>query len=374
MLLACGAEDLGAGDDTSGSEASGSSHAAQGGADQGGADQGGADQGGADQGGSDQGGANQGGSGTVPPPAPWDGSKVNVIGYYGNSGNAEDAIPLLTEVPCYYNILILTFANFDEDGEILFELQGPYANDLEQMKADIQVWKAQTDPYGRERKALFSIGGQNGHWPTNLTAGQVKEAINAFIDEYDLDGVDIDLEGGAVASASTLTDAVVDLRQKGMLVTAAPEAAQGPLEAYASILPYIDWVHPQFYNNGPNAVTTPYSPSFIGDTWVAPPTNWQDPTPAEYDGAGNPYWVSVLDTTSAHLGLSDSQKGMLIPTTTSAAGNNNDWDIALLKTQIENSKVRNVGTWAIAYDNEIGYTFAKTMAGIMDPDVTCPAL
>ncbi len=62
---------------------------------------------------------------------------------------------------------------------------------------------------------------------------------------------------------------------------------------------------------------------------------------------------------------------MLIPTTPSAAGNHNDWDIDLLRQQIADSNVRRVGTWAIAYDNEIGYRFSRTMAGIMDADVVC---
>jgi len=316
-------------------------------------------------------GTSTSGTGGQAPIKPWDGSKVDVIGYYGNSGNAVDAIPRLSDVPCYYNIVIITFANFADDGSLEFELQGPYENDLAALKADIKTWKAGSDPYGRERKVLLSIGGQNGHWPEGLTASQVSVALDGFLADYDLDGLDVDLEGASVSNASTLVEVVIALRKKGMLVTAAPEAAQSPLSAYASLLPHLDWVQPQFYNNPPNAVTTPFVPAFGGNSWVAPPNDWQGVTPDGYEGAGQSYWLSVLEATSKHLGLSDSQKGMLIPTSKSAASSYNDWDIAQLKQQIQQSKVRHVGTWAIAYDNEIGYQFAKAMASIMDPSVTC---
>ena len=309
--------------------------------------------------------------GSAPDATVFDPSLVDIIGYYGNSGNALESIPLLTDIPCYYNIVILTFANFDDAGSIDFQIQGPYRGALEMLKADILTWKRGVDPYGRARRILFSIGGQDGHWPTGLTAAQVNTEINRFLDEYALDGVDIDLEGSAVESASVLMETIMSLRARGMMVTAAPEAAQGPLMAYASILPLIDWVHPQFYNNGPNAVTTPFTPALSGD-WQPPPDNWQDPTPAGYEFAGQPWWVAVLEATSAHLGLTDSQKGMLIPTTNRAAGSHNMWDIDLLKTQLMASNARRVGTWAIAYDNTIDYRFARTMASIMDPSITCP--
>lgn len=315
------------------------------------------------------------GSGGNIPPKPWDPNKVDVIGYHGNSGNAVSKIPLLTDVPCYYNILILTFANFDKNSnKLTFEMQGPYENDtnLSQYKKDIKSWKSKTDPFGRQRKVLFSIGGQNGHWPESLSASQVESEIMGFLQEYDLDGLDVDLEGSSVASANTLIDVIKKLRKQGYLVTGAPEAAQTPLNAYASIIPLLDWVHPQFYNNPPNAVTVPYEPKFNGSGFTPPPSKWYEPTPKDYDYEGQPYWLAVLETTSTHFGLQDSQKGMLIPTTPKAAGTQNDWDIDTLKAQIEQSKVRRVGTWAIAYDNEIGYKFAKAMASIMDPTIVCP--
>ena len=97
------------------------------------------------------------------------------------------------------------------------------------------------------------------------------------METMNLDGLDIDLEGSAVASAASLSSVITSLiSDHGKVVTAAPEAAQGPLDNYASILPLLCWVHPQYYNNGPNAVTTPYVPS--ADLWPTPwtVTDWQD--------------------------------------------------------------------------------------------------
>merc|ERR1711972_839680 len=99
----------------------------------------------------------------------------------------------------------------------------------DQMKADIKTWKAKADAYGRGRKVLISIGGQNGVWPTGLTEKQIEDAIVGFIKEYDLDGLDIDLEGKAIEEAKTVLSTVIYLRKQGYTVTAAPEASMGPL-------------------------------------------------------------------------------------------------------------------------------------------------
>jgi chitinase len=310
---------------------------------------------------------------TKPPfqtPSPNPSGKINIIGFYGNSGNALGHIPLLPEIPCYYNVIILTFVNFASNGEIKFEIQGPYAGNMARLKADVKAWRAVKDPYGRRKQVLFSIGGQNGHWPESLTEQQTFDSVMSFLDDYDLDGMDVDLEGAAVESASTLVNVIRKLRNKKYTVVASPEAAQGPLTAYADILPLLDYWHPQFYNNGPNAVTIPFTPKLTG-AWSSPPKTWQGATPSGYQGQGKPWWVSVLKTTSDLYKLKPGQRGMLIPATTNAAGNNNNWNIALLKDQVQANGITHVGTWAIAYDKSQGWKFAKAMAQIMHSKDLC---
>jgi len=310
---------------------------------------------------------------STPAPAPvasppTTGDKIDVIGFYGNSGLAVPYIPRFNEIPCYYNIIILTFINFDSNGNIEFDIQGPYSNNKQLLKSDLAAWRADLDPYGRSKKAMISIGGQNGHWPEGLSAAVVEARLRDFMADYGLDGLDIDLEGSAVESASTLVPVIRSLRSDGYTVAASPEAAQGPLNAYSSIIGELDYWHPQFYNNPTNAVAAPYVPS---GPW-SPPAHWQDNTPAGYQDAGIAWWANVLKVTSNHFGLEASQRGMLVPATTLAAGNNNDYEMDLLRDQIEANGITHVGTWAIAYDNKINYGFARRMASIMGTD-RCPS-
>jgi hypothetical protein len=67
----------------------------------------------------------------------------------------------------------------------------------------------------------------------------------------------------------------------------------------------------------------------------------------------------------SYLKLSPDQLGMLFPTTPSAAGSYNNWDIELLAEQVKAYGITHVGTWAIAYDHTIDYAFAKAIAGLM---------
>ena len=190
---------------------------------------------------------------------------------------------------------------------------------------------------------LVSIGGQNGYWPADSACGQscVLNALSSFFDEYHCDGLDVDLEGSHVASASSLVPVIKTLRASGSIVSAAPEAAQVPLEAYASILPLLDYLTPQFYNNPPNAVTTPFIPTDQA-RWPKPwaVSDWQTMSD------GEAYWFAVLKQTCALHGLgSPGAMGMLIPATPSAASNNNLWDIPLLKAQMQAAGIKHVGTW-----------------------------
>jgi len=203
-------------------------------------------------------------------------AKVDIVGYYGNSGNAVSSIPTLDAIHPNYNIIILTFAAISDLGKWTLDIQGPYAGNLDQLAADVLVWKAQVDPWDRQRAVLISIGGQNGHWPSGVSEEILLSGLWTFMAQYNLDGLDVDLEGADVAAAAMLSDIITNLTSSNKLVTAAPEAAQNVLDAYALILPLMSWVHPQFYNNGPNAVTTPYLPP--AELWPTPWTvmDWQE--------------------------------------------------------------------------------------------------
>merc|ERR1711865_1278318 len=148
---------------------------------------------------------------------------------------------------------------------------------------------------------------------------------------------------------------------RGKVVTAAPEAAQGPLMAYKDMLKYLTWVHPQFYNNGPNSVTDPFVPS--PSLWPTPWTvrDWQEESSSES------FWAGVLGAMGDAAAVPKASQGMLIPATPAAAGNNNNWDIDKLVSQVHSAGVTHVGTWAIAYDNTQNWKFAEALGALCSP-------
>jgi len=283
---------------------------------------------------------------------------IDIIGYYGNSGNAIASIPKIADVHPNYNVIILTFASIDSSGTFSLDIQGPYEKDLPGLGADIKAWKGTQDKWGRQKLALVSIGGQNGHWPSSVSAGAIEAGLDAFMAQYNLDGLDIDLEGGAVAAASSLVPVIKSLTSRGKVVTAAPEASQSPLDAYKGILSELTWVHPQFYNNGPNSITTPWVPD--ATLWPTPwtVTDWQQET------SGHSFWGDVIGQIGKETGLSQSQLGMLLPATRAAAGSYNNWDVNKLVREVSAAGVTHVGTWAIAYDNTQNWKLAEALGAI----------
>jgi len=288
-------------------------------------------------------------------------SSLDIIGYYGNSGNAVSSIPLLTDVSHLYNVLILTFASFNGAGNMTLDLQGPYEKDHSQLIVDVKAWKQMADVHGRGRRVLVSIGGQNGNWPSGLSTAAVLAGLTSFLTAYGLDGLDIDLEGGSVGASSSLVPVVKALVSRGYTVTAAPEAAQGPLVAYCKspLLSHLSWVHPQFYNNGPNSVTTPYVPS--ADLWPKPWTvhDWQA------ESQGQSFWAGVLGAIGDVAGLKPAQLGMLVPATSAAAGSYNHWDMDKLAAQVAAAGVTHVGTWAVAYDKTQNWKLAESLGKLL---------
>lgn len=274
-------------------------------------------------------------------------------------------IPKFSDVHENYNVIILTFASISSEGAFSLDIQGPYEKDMDRLAADLKAWKAVKDKWGRARLALVSIGGQNGHWPSGVSPDKLEAGLNTFMEKFGLDGLDIDLEGGSVSAASSLVSVVQSLTSRGKIVTAAPEAAQGPLDGYKNLLKYLTWVHPQFYNNPPNAVTTPWTPT---DTkkWPQPwsEASWQAEDSA---GQGEGYWAAVLKTIGQQTGLKQSQLGMLFPASRKAAGAENNWDVEKLAKEVAEAGVSHVGNWALAYDREEGWKAAIALGKLNGP-------
>jgi len=301
----------------------------------------------------------------TPPAPPPPAGTVDIIGYYGNSGNAVAMIPKFSDVHENYNVIILTFASISSTGEFGLDIQGPYEKDFDAMAKDLKAWKAVPDKWGRKRIALVSIGGQNGHWPAGVSSAALEAGLDKFMQRFGLDGLDIDLEGGSVGAAGTLISVVQSLTSKGKIVTAAPEASQGPLDGYKDLLKHLTWVHPQFYNNPPNAVAKPWIPTNATE-WPTPWTigDWQAEDSAKQ---GHAFWAAVLKQIGLVAGLKQSQLGMLFPASTSAAGGENNWDMDKLAQQGAKAGVTHFGNWALAYDRQKGWKAAIALGKLNGP-------
>jgi len=281
-------------------------------------------------------------------------NQVNIIGYYGNAGSCADAdcIPSLAEIHRAYNVIIFTFANFDSNNQVEWQLQGPYSWNKKLLKKDLASWKMKADPWGRTKHALISFGGQNGGWPMDNEDSVVVEKLHAFCKANGFDGVDVDLESGSISGVIKNLGAFRKLKEMGLLVSAAPEAAQVVLNAYKGLLPVLSWVHPQFYNNGPNAVIPPWTDAYKGYT------SWQM----------NSYWAEVMEVTAKYVGLMDSQRGVCVPASTSAAGSYNIWDFEKLAKTCKDKGIKNIATWAIGYDNQQKWKLAKALLPLLTAD------
>jgi len=288
---------------------------------------------------------------------------VNLIGYYGNSGACamNGCTPTFDEIPPAYNVIIMTFLNIDDNHNLKFEISSKAPVQLDNLASEIQSWKQSADPWGRQKLVLVSLGGQNGHWPSTISDAEVVQKLGNFLRTHKLDGIDIDFEAGAIQFVEKNIEAFRSLKNEGFVLCAAPEAAQSPLTAYRPILKDLDWVHPQFYNNPPNAVTTPFVPSFQNQP------DWQ--TPSEM-----PWWLVTMDTTASLVGMSANQRGLAIPATNQAAGSFNNWDLNLLAAQIRVGDIRNIATWALGYDKTNAWALAQVIAALNDNEVSSTSI
>lgn len=237
------------------------------------------------------------------------------------------------------------------------DLQGPYKGKFNDLGADLEAWKKAADKWGRPRKILLSIGGEKGFWPSNVATEAVLAGFETVRKQFHLDGLDIDIENN-LGSVKSLVPVTQNLTGRGMIVTGAPQACSGPLEAYEKVMPHLTWIQPQFYCAPPSCVTIPYIPT-DSKRWPKPwmVRTWQD---EGSDGSGVAWWADVLSKIGSHNGLKHEQLGMLFPTVGSQI-----WNAGLLAKQVAHARVTHVGHWALAYDRQMGCKFTKALAKLL---------
>ncbi|WP_194192446.1 fibronectin type III domain-containing protein [Clostridium chrysemydis] len=208
------------------------------------------------------------------PPTPGDKLKNKLlVGYWHNFDNGSTKTHL-KDTSLNFDIIDVAFAESKPDeATMVFE---PYNVTPEEFKKEVEYLQS------KGKKVIISIGGQNGrlHLDTKEKEDIFVNSMLEIINKYGFDGVDIDLEGGAVSldpgdtdvnnpttpRVKHLIDGVKRICQtKGtdFILTMAPEVTyvQGGLIAYAgpwgAYLPVINalrneltLLHVQHYNHG----------------------------------------------------------------------------------------------------------------------------
>ncbi|MGL5577374.1 MAG: glycosyl hydrolase family 18 protein [Sarcina sp.] len=217
---------------------------------------------------------------TINPPEPpvdppvSDGLPKNLlVGYWHNFDNGSTSTPL-KDTSLNYDIIDVAFAESMPDQATMYF--DPYNATPEEFKKEVEYLQS------KGKKVIISIGGQNGrlHLDTKEKEDIFVETMIEIIERYGFDGMDIDLEGGAVSLGpgdvdinNPTTPKVVNLISatkricshfgKDFILTMAPEVTyvQGGLVAYAgpwgAYLPVIHnlrdeltLLHVQHYNHG----------------------------------------------------------------------------------------------------------------------------
>ncbi|AHI54273.1 chitinase [Spiroplasma sabaudiense Ar-1343] len=193
-----------------------------------------------------------------------DGSSINkedktLVGYWYEWGGSYQVKPNLTELPSSYNVIDLSF----------LYATAPYQMPVFQVNDPVSLKTGITYQHSLGHKVLVSMGGQTGD-SMKFRKGQeaeLKAAILKAINDYDLDGLDIDWEGSCLADRESQEVTITVLKEikdewkaqgKNFIITMAPEMPylkNSSLNSGASYIPflkglddYYDWINPQFYN------------------------------------------------------------------------------------------------------------------------------
>ncbi|MBP5197559.1 MAG: hypothetical protein J6033_00750 [Lachnospiraceae bacterium] len=298
-----------------------------------------------------------------------------VTGYWHNFLNGSTALRL-SDVPDYYDLICVAFTgNTSTPGEVTFEIDGDLSNALggyskAQFINDIRTLKE------NGQHVIISVGGAEGRITINdaTSADRFANGLINIIEEYGFEGVDIDLEGSAVAGVDYIAGAlrtVHDHFGDDFIITMAPETyylqadrisandiTTSYLRLAISIKDILTVCYPQYYNSG----------SMIG-----------------YGGGvvnpGTADFITSLTTLIIEAGLDDSQVGVGVPSISRAAGSgyvsNDTLRTAILSlvngTSSGNftvpraySELKSVMTWSINWDATNGYAWGRAMSALMD--------
>ncbi|MEW5562017.1 glycosyl hydrolase family 18 protein [Enterobacter asburiae] len=313
------------------------------------------------------------------------GKKV-LVGFWHNWASKSDGyqrgtsaeLPL-SAVPEAYNVVTVAFMT--GDGIPTFK---PYNMSDEQFRSEVATLNAQN------RAVILSLGGADAH--IELKQGDAQkfaDEIIRLVEKYGFDGLDIDLEGGAISAGANITEIPAALKMvkqqyPHFIISMAPEfpylqaGRTGYVQLIKSLEGYYDFISPQFYNQGGDGV------SVEGIGWLAQNNQQKKGDFLFY------LTDSIIHGTRGYIQIPADKFAIGLPSNPDAAATgyvNNEADVGttLQRLAAQGTPIKGLMTWSVNWDagrdasgNPYGYEFVNRYAGLINeehvdaPDTEAP--
>ncbi|AHI54272.1 chitinase [Spiroplasma sabaudiense Ar-1343] len=298
-----------------------------------------------------------------------------LVGYWYEWGGNYQVKPNLDEISNSYNVINLSFLYAKSPYSMpVFEVNNPAS-----LKAGIAY------QHSLGHKVLISMGGQTGasmKFRKNQH-NELKTAILKVIDEYDLDGLDIDWEGECLSDRESIQVTVDVLKEiknersaqgKEFLITMAPEfpylrmnsnsiGSKSYIPFLIGLHDYYDWINPQFYNGWADGVVPEAAEALKlnipAGQYV---TNDNEPQRAEFYYLMTKYLTTTFSNMNK-LFLMSPDRFMIGASTNEPAGRGAGTDDSISRSHKllseEGIYTRGLMTWAINFDYFEGDIFVN---------------
>ncbi|WP_207209712.1 carbohydrate-binding protein [Pectobacterium zantedeschiae] len=286
----------------------------------------------------------------------------------------------LSAVPEAYNVVTVSFMT--GDGIPTFK---PYNMSDSEFRGEVAKLNAQ------DRAVLLSLGGADAH--IQLGSGDAQKfaaEIIRLIELYGFDGLDIDLEGGAITAGANVTEIpaalkIVKQKYPKFIISMAPEFPHlrvgGAYEKLIKNLEgYYDFIAPQYYNQGGDGV------------WVDGVGNLQQNNDAAKADFLFYLTDSIVNGTRGYVHIPADKFAIGLPSNQDAAAtgyvkNEADVRVAMEKLAAQGTPIKGLMTWSINWDagsdrngNAYGYEFVNRYADLVNkaplptPDIEAPTV